>query len=625
MLRRLAVSDLALIEDLSIPFGEGLNVVTGETGAGKSLLQRALAIAAGHRAGGEVVRAGAETTRVETAFALPPGDTHLRVRLEELGVAIPADGELRVRRTVARSGRGQVSLNDRPVAVATLLEIGGRLLHLQGQHESLRLAQPETHLAMLDQASSTGDLASAYRAAYATATDLVERLDTLERGTAERERRLELARFDLEELARAGLADPAEEGALEQERLRLRNAEKLAAIASDALERLHGGEAAALAAVETAARRIAESAALDPPLGEIATSLAEAAAPLGEAVRGLQAYAEALDSDPSRLDEIEERLALLARLERKHRVEDVAGLIARRDALAVEVGRAELDAADPSALWDELARSAERAWARADELSSARRAGAAALERAIDAELAQLGMPGASFSVRFDDLPAGPARGPAAALTRDGAGLGPDGAERVEFDLAANPGEGARPLARVASGGELSRIMLALRHVAGGATVPTLVFDEVDAGIGGAAAEVVGRRLRSLARRAQVICITHLAQIAAFADLHYAVEKSEQGGRTRTRVEAVSGEARARELARMLGGASPGAAGIEHAREMLGRARRAAEQDRRCGAPVPGAPAIAGEDEGGAAGRRPSALRRRAAAAGAGVARGRKA
>ena len=221
----------------------------------------------------------------------------------------------------------------------------------------------------------------------------------------------------------------------------------------------------------------------------------------------------------------------------------------------------------------------------------------------MDAELAELGMPGARFSVRAEDLPAGPARGPAAPLTREGVRLGPDGSERIEFDLAANPGEGARPLARVASGGELSRIMLALRHVAGGSEVPTLVFDEVDAGIGGAAAEVVGRRLQSLARGAQVICITHLAQIAAFADRHYAVAKDAAGGRTRTAVTLVEGDDRVRELARMLAG-SASEAGLRHAAELLESSRAAAVADGADPVAAAGAATVAGPA------RKPGARRR---------------
>src|SRR5581483_4619130 len=258
-----------------------MNAVTGETGAGKSLLQRALAIAVGHRVGAEVIRAGADAARVEAAFELPADDA-LAQRLRSIGVEAAAGCELRVRRSVARSGRGQVALNDRVVSLATLADVASALLHLQGQHESLRLAQPETHLAMLDEASGTRAELAAYRAAWAVASDLVARLEALERGAAENERRLEIARFDLDELVRAALSDPDEEAALAQERVRLRNVERLAAVAAEALERLHGGEAAALAAVESAARRLADAGAIDGALARVAEALDEAAAPLAE-------------------------------------------------------------------------------------------------------------------------------------------------------------------------------------------------------------------------------------------------------------------------------------------------------------------------------------------------------
>ena len=582
MLRSLRVNDFALIEDLVLGFGAGLNAVTGETGAGKSLLQRALAIAAGHRAGSEMVRAGCESARVEAVFAPGPEAIAVRARLDALGIPASASGEIRIRRTIARNGRSQVVINDRPATVATLLEIGSALIHLQGQHESLRLTQAETHLEMLDQAAGTESEASRYRATYARLTEIVTRLDALERGAAQLERRLEVARFDFEELAQAKLEHADEEATLTADRMRLRNVEKLALAANEAVERLHAADGAALATVQSMAKRLGELAAVDPGLEDVAASLAQAADPLADAVRGLLDYVEGLESDPQRLEVIEERLALLARLVRKHGVADVAGLIERREALREEIASSASDLADPTALRAELARAADEAWRLAAELSAARRRGADRLAQAMDAELASLGMGDARFTVRFEPLPPGPTRGAEAVLTRDGAAIGAQGLDWVEFDLAANPGEGARPLARIASGGELSRIMLALRNVAGGAAVPTLVFDEVDAGIGGATAEIVGRRLHALVRRHQVISITHLAQIAAFADHHYAVVKDRDRGRTRTRVLEVTGDERIGELARMLSGTTSAVARA-HAGELLDSARDEIDAQARSG------------------------------------------
>jgi DNA repair protein RecN (Recombination protein N) len=498
------------------------------------------------------------------------------------------------------------------------------MLHLQGQHESLRLAQPETHLGMLDQASGTSVEAARYGAAYARVMELVARVDALERGVAELERRLEIARYDLDELVQAKLERADEEAALAAERVRLRNVERLAQAAAEAIERLHAADGAALATVQTMARRIGELVAVDPALDEIAVGLAQAAEPLADAVRALVDYAESLDADPQRLEDIEERLALLARLTRKHGVADVAALIEKRESLRSELARSATDLADPAALRGELERAADEAWSSAESLLRVRRAGAECLTAALDGELAMLGMADARFSVRFEPLPAGPSRGAAAVLTRNGAGLGPEGLERVEFDLAANPGEGARPLARIASGGELSRIMLALRNVAGGPPVPTLVFDEVDAGIGGATAEVVGRRLHVLARRHQVISITHLAQIAVFADHHYAVRKTRDRGRTRTEVIEVRGEERVGELARMLGGTSSDAARA-HARELLGHVGDVAAAGSREGADRAAAPRdgtrrlVAAAAAGAGDARGPVAAKRRRATRGEGA------
>lgn len=577
MLRALVVKDLALIEDLRLEFGSGFNVVSGETGAGKSLLQRALAAAVGQRLGVDSIRAGAAQAQVEAVFELADAPT-ARHALAELGLS-PAPDRMEVTRTIPRSARGRVSIGGTAANVAALARLGEALVHLQGQHESLRLAEPATQLAFLDAAADSAAAAEQYRTAWERLGDCIERVESLERDAADRARRLEQARHDLEELDRARIESPDEVEQLGVERGRLRHLHRLTAGVEEALERLDAGEHAARAAVEAAAARLGDLAELDPALGEAAEALDQAAVPLAEGVRLLQRYARTLDCDPARLDVVEERLALIARLLRKHGSADVAALLARRDALERQVRQGERDESDPEALRRELAAAADEAWRAAGELSRRRRAGALVLAERVEAELAQLGMSEARFAVEFEELPGTFGGGARAVLTRDGNGLGPEGPDRIEFHLAANRGEGARPLARVASGGELSRIMLALRHVAGGASVPTLVFDEVDAGIGGAAAETVGRRLHSLGRRHQVICVTHLAQIAAFADQHYAVVKSHAGDRTRTSVTRVEGDEQVAELARMLAGADPGESGLHHAREMIRRARESVSLD----------------------------------------------
>ncbi|MEO2169221.1 MAG: DNA repair protein RecN, partial [bacterium] len=465
----------------------------------------------------------------------------------------------------------------------------------------LRLAQPEAHVEMLDAACGTLAEAAALRERHAELLKLVARLETVERGLSEHERRLELARWELDELEQAGFSEAEEEITLAGERERLRHGERLAAAATEASEQLDSGERPALAAVERQAQRIAEMAEFDPSLREVAEALEQAAVPLQEAVRALQGYADGLSEDPARLDEIEERLALLARLERKHDAAGVAGLIARRDALAAEVEAASRDADDPDQLRSELGAAANKAWSDADALETKRRVGAKKLCPPVVEELAALGMVGATFSVSFSRLPAGVERGAASVLVRDGMSLGADGKSRIEFMLAANQGEGESPLGKVASGGELSRVMLALRNVAGGPGVPTMVFDEVDAGIGGDTAEVVGQRLHLLAQDHQVICITHLAQIAAFADAHYAVAKGSHEGRTRTLVDPIQGETRTEELARMLGGRGKEAA--SHAREMVRRATQAGARNKTARSKAPKAGKASGKGRSPGAGK----------------------
>ena len=613
MLRALRVRNLALLDDLTLDFERGLNVVTGETGAGKTLLLRAIALAAGRKGGAELVRSGSQALEVEAEFDVPRAVTE---RLATIGLAGADDPTVLVRRTLGKSGRGQVALNDHVATLGTLAELGAELVRIYGQHEQLGLTDPAEHLAMLDAASGCTEQRRAFAERFAELMALVSRLDALEQGASERRRRLELVRFELHELERARLDEPLEEASLEAERLRLRNLAKLAEASRDGVERLYSGDGAALGAVERLARRLPELAAFDPALGEIATLLEQAAAPLGEAARALVAYAEALPADPGRLDAIEERLAELARLKRKYAVEDVAGLVARRDALAREVALGEEDMANPEALRAELERAAESAWQEARELAAARRAGARRLETAMNRELPELGMAGAAFSVVFTAEPPGPAAGAASVLSRDGLGLGAEGFERAEFFLAANAGEGARPLARVASGGELSRISLALTSFARAGTAQTraagaaeaaageeatMIFDEVDAGIGGRTAEIVGRRLRTLAHDRQIVCITHLAQIAAFADRHYAVRKESTGdGRTRTRALPIAGAARVEELARMIGGSRMTPECRRHAEEML----RAADDRAPAGNAADTHGAVLGAPRGGTGGAR---------------------
>jgi DNA repair protein RecN (Recombination protein N) len=574
LIERLRIRDLAIVEEAEISFGPGLNALTGETGAGKSIVLGALALLAGARADAETVRAGAEEARVEAVFRTA-GLPALEAALRERGLE-PEDGELIVSRSVSGSGRGRATVAGRLVPVSVLAELFGERLEISSQHESQRLRRPESHGWLLD---AFGGLLER-RAAVGRGHDAL-RVVRAERAAlladaAERERRRDFLAFQVGEIDAAGLA-PGEFAALAAEHARLAHAEELcraAAGAAGALSGDAGGEgpgaldlvAAALAGMEAAGR-------FDPRLEGLAERLRALHAELADAARDVERYADTVEVDPQRRAEVEERLATLEKLRRKYG-RDEEEILARRDALAAELAAVEGGDERAAALAAEEAAARERLAADAAALSAGRVAAASRLARDVEQRLRQLEMPDARVEVALAPVP------PA-----DGMPCGPAGAEQVELLLSANRGEAPRPLRRIASGGELSRVFLAiqgaLRRTEGGRV---LVFDEVDAGIGGRTAERVGRALAELAEEHQVLCITHLPQVAALATTHLRVAKAARGGRTIATVEALDAEARVEELARMAGGARVTEATRQHARELLdagGRARASARRSRR--------------------------------------------
>jgi len=582
MLAELRIRNLAVIEDLEIGFEPGFNVITGETGAGKTVLMRALGLLLGDRGDGDLIRAGAREAEVEGLFtgpaiavALGAGDEAAVAAAGELpSEPLARASEATVRRVLAASGRQRAYLNDRLVTVARLAELGTALVHVYGQHEHHTLLRPETQRALLDGAGGLEPLVDAMAARYRDLVAVAERLATVRAGAAGLAARRELLAFQLEELGRAGLADLDVE-AVEGERELLRHAERLRAVAAEAEEGLQAGERAAIDVVGGLASRLAGVAAIDPVLGEAGRLLEEARPLLEEAALRAAGRARAIAADPARLEEIESRLALLQRLARKHGCTP-AELCARRRALARELDELAGDAADPTALERAVAAAAAEAWAAADALSAARAKAAAALRTRVTAGLRELALAQATVSIALAPIAAGAAT--PAAHVRDGRALSASGAEHVILQFAAGRGEEPRPLARVASGGELSRIMLALKAATAlRDEVPTLIFDEVDAGVGGAVAEAIGRKLARLARGRQVICITHLPQIAACADHHFVVRKDEGRGRRRAAAEHLDDGDRVEELARMLAGATVTKEARRHAAELrrLGSRERA--------------------------------------------------
>ena len=563
MLTELRIRNFAVIEEAAITFGAGLNVLSGETGAGKTIIMTALGLLVGGRASPELIRAGAKEAVVEGIFEFE-GESPIAGAAEWLREENPH--ELIVRRQIAEGGRARVTINDHLTTVQALGRLGPALVQIYGQHEQQALLQRDNHLAILDRHAGLEREVTAYRNLYGRVRQVDARRAELERREGERAELLELARFRVAELERAALA-AGEDERLAAERLLLANAAKLAEAADAVDQSLYASENAAVDLVAKATARLAEAAALDPRLKEPLDLLRAVQANLEEAARAIQAYATRIEADPERLEQIESRTTELAQLKRKYggTIEAALKVLERgrqeiTELAALSESRAEI-VAEVAALLTELA-------AQAGRLSVARTRSASALGQRMNAELRTLGMRSAAFEVRL-------AR-PAAeegALVHAGLAMGPAGCDSVEFYLAPNPGQPALPLARVASGGELSRVMLALKRLeAQRRGIATMIFDEVDAGIGGAVAEIVGRKLKQLARFHQILCVTHLAQIAAFADSHFVVEKAERRGVTRSRVDALALPDRPAEVARMLGGDETNEKFLRAARELIDRA-----------------------------------------------------
>jgi DNA repair protein RecN (Recombination protein N) len=556
MLKTLRIRNLATIEDLRIDPGDGLNVLTGETGAGKSIVVDALGLALGARGDSGLVRAGADRAVIEAAFAAHDA-VALAAALDRHGIDA-GEGELIVRREVAAAGAGRVLINGSPSTVAALREVGEHLADLHGQNEQQGLLSPERHLELLDaygkHAALLDDVASTH-AALVAARERAAGLVRMGREAADRENAL---RETIREI-RGVAPKEGELDTLLRDRILLQNGARVAELLDESLARLDEGHESAVARVHGCERRVAELAAIDPTLEELAQRLVSVRLELQDARDTLSSYRERFDFDPARLEAMETRRAALAHLLLKWgpaEADAVAAAIAAEAELAtlanLEGERAAAEAATAEAL---------KAYGVAAAALTAKRHGAARrLGPAVQAELAPLALPKARFEVAF--------------TTRSGEH--PKGGERAEFMLAPNPGEAARPLGRAASGGELSRVMLALHVVLDAAgDHRALVFDEVDAGVSGAVALAVGARLAGLARRHQVLCVTHLPQVAAHANGHYHVHKRVAGGRTHTGVEALAGEARVEALARMLGGRQATTASRENAAELLAEAGQA--------------------------------------------------
>ncbi len=568
MLRTLRIRDFVIVDELTVEFGDGLNLLTGETGAGKSIVLDALGMAVGLRADRSWIRAGSERAVVEALFEFAAGEAAPRCAAER-GVEVADGGQILVQRELPAGGGGRVWINGAPGTVQLLRDLGPWLVELHGQREPAGPSVPERQTAIVDERGGQGELVAAVRRAHGSVREADERREHLVRQAARRAERVE----ELERVAReieAAQPRAGEIAELERDALLLRNAERVACLLEEIVQAAYEGEPSAAGLAAAAAGRAEELARIDPALGPAAQQLRAAALELQDAGTTFRDWRERAAFEPERLEGIEARRAALERLCLRHAT-DEAGLAARAAAARRELDELRSLDAELERLELESA-AARRAYAEAaTALGAARRKAARRIGREVQEQLSALALPHARFEIAFR-----PARGPSIGNAGPELPFSPAGAERAEFLWAANPGEPAQPLARAASGGEWSRVMLAL-HVVADSTeaAPTVIFDEIDAGVGGAAADAVGARLAQLARRRQVLCVTHLPQVAAYADRHLRVRKEVRGGRTRAAVEDLAAAGRIEEMARMLGGRRPTAASRRHAAEMLGAAGRA--------------------------------------------------
>jgi len=554
VLRLLKINNIALIDDLEIEFGEGLNLLTGETGSGKSIIIDGLGALSGERISSDLIKQGESSARIEGVFSLVlPDDA--AVAFAEAGVEV-ADDEIIVRRELSAAGKNRVFVNDRLVTQNFLKRIGHLFADISGQGEQAMLYDPRNHLVMLDAAAGVEKELAATTDAFRDWAEIRRELNELNEDESAKLRSLDILRFEIDEIERAGIRF-GEEEELGAEKLRVVNSEKLAAASDELSDVLYDADLSTTTTLERASRRLSELAEFESEFRDFAEGIASARVVVEELAATARRFRSTLEVAPGRIDEIEMRLAELSRLKRKY-----GGTIeAVLDHL--EKSRAKLDSIELAGFREkelsvQLAAAEARYRKCAEKLSRMRVVGAEKFKAAVEKELGFVALEKAMFEIRFTERDA----------------FSADGTELVEFYFSANPGEPPRPLAKVASGGEVSRLMLVLRTVSGKKEVRrTAVFDEIDIGIGGRVAEAVGRRLQKLSAEQQVLCVTHQPQIASLADHHFVVEKTTKGNKTSITVRELSREERVEEVARMLAGSEITKAARENAKAMLAASR----------------------------------------------------
>lgn len=553
MLELLHIENIAIIEAADIEFAPGFNALTGETGAGKSIVIDSLSAVLGQRTSRELIRTGAEKAFVSAAFSgMAPELT------EELGIQPEADGTLLLQREIQTDGKNVCRVNGRPVTVGQLRALGARLLNIHGQHDGQQLLDEEQHIVYLDSFGRVESLAITYAEKYKNFTDIRRQIGALQMDEAEKARRVDTLQYQIEELRRAKLT-PGEEEELTARRGMLRNAEKFLDAVAGADYALNGDDSGggALSALRQAQDALGGVRHLDDAFGQLYERLGEAYSEVYDIAATVEDKRGELDVSPGELDRVESRMDLLYRLKKKYgaTVEDMLDYQARCEAELAQIE----DAGDTLVRLEQALSKAEKeARQAAQALSDARKAAAEQLTAQILAELQQLDMGKIRFAVDFAEKP-----------------LDSDGMDTVRFLMSANVGEELRPIHKIASGGELARIMLAMKNVLSEQDhVGTMVFDEVDTGVSGRAAQKVAEKMARISRRKQVLCVTHLPQLAAMADTHFSVEKGERGGRTYTEVRRLDREQRRRELARLTGGSHVSQTMLDGAEELLVQAEK---------------------------------------------------
>ncbi len=555
MLHELRISNVAIIDGLTLSFGPGLNVITGETGTGKSILLRAMGLLCGARANADMLRSEADTATIEGVFDFTIGSE----AADAFGLS--DEDELIIRRQIDRNGKGRIRVNGAASTATMLREISTNLVHIYGQHEQSLLLRPANHLDYLDAYGGLRDTRKEMTQAFSALVEAQRQLEGLESRARSLVERRDLLDFQRGELASAAPVE-GEETQLRADRERLRHADRIAQVCSDGENDIYAAENSMDSRLARLVTDLEGLAAAVPDLESPAELVEQGRLLLEEAALQMRTLASHAESDPAQLDAVEERLSTLTRLAKKYGVP--------ASELPTVLAQVEEELASVATHSDDRERAADVVEARlrdaaevATRLSRARRKAAKKLQKAMSSELADLGMDGGVFEVAQETS--------SMDSIED---LGASGADRIEFHLSANTGEPTQSLAKVASGGELSRILLALKSLTAGiAETPVLIFDEVDAGIGGTIADAVARKLRTLAETHQVLCITHLAQIAACADHHFAVEKSQRGGRTISDTRVLSESERIAEISRMLGDASSEEA-TQYARQLVEQGRK---------------------------------------------------